>query len=61
MGFFNSISSGDENMGDNQPDYQAIDDFVYFQNITGLQDMGFEGGLYTWCNDHLMNSHKGKN
>lgn len=51
-GDFDIIGSSEERLSIAQPDYKAIDEFNLFQHDAELRNAGFQGSIYTWCNDH---------
>lgn len=51
-GDFNVVAEDSEKMGGGVLDRYAVEDFVAFQTVCGLQDPGFVGNQFTWCNNH---------
>lgn len=49
------VSSAAEKSGPRTIDIAATMDFNGFISTNGLMDAGFQGSIYTWCNDLINN------
>lgn len=51
MGDFNVIAKVEEKLGGTPYRLEKSFDFLNFMEDTGVQDAGFAGNIYTWCNN----------
>ncbi|XP_015169026.1 uncharacterized protein [Solanum tuberosum] len=51
MGDFNVIAKVEEKLGGTPYRLEKSFDFLNFMEDTGVQDAGFVGNIYTWCNN----------
>ena len=52
VGDFNTIVSSEERKGGSIPSLSTMNDFVSVINSLALQDYGYVGSTFTWCNKH---------
>ena len=52
LGDFNEILKVSEKWGGTKRTQQQMEGFRQVVQACGFQDLGFEGGKFTWCNGH---------